>query len=203
MWGMVIVLVGGIYWIYKYIDEKSNEEAFQRHENQAEKINEKLKATQDEELYVKSLLKNEDTRWKALESISADLTEIYGLGWKKYFQDDSDFEGDYSMIYSQWGKAYHLLLSKQGKIPKMFSDTYPLAGGGEKTNQTIRTCKNIEKNIQMYHPEVRIMFVPGSYFSITTHENEYYEDVCMGKLYWEHNIPLKNKKWNPNIRKLW
>ena len=24
MWGIVIVLVGGIYWGYKYIDEKTN-----------------------------------------------------------------------------------------------------------------------------------------------------------------------------------
>ena len=51
MWGIVIVLVGGIYWGYKYIDEKTNVEIAQKKENDAEEINKKINATHEEELY--------------------------------------------------------------------------------------------------------------------------------------------------------
>lgn len=202
MWGIVIVLVGGIYWGYKYIDEKTNAEIAQKKENDAAEINKKINATLEGELFVKSLLKNEDTRWQTLDSISAELEDVYGVCWRKHFQDDAKFEWEISTIYASWGKAYHLLLSKRGKIPRMFSKTYPLAGGGEKTDQTVRICKHIEKNIQTYYPELRMMFVPGHGIS-SSYENEYYDDLCRGQLYWEHNIPPRNKKWNPNIRQLW
>lgn len=179
MWGIVIVLVGGIYWGYKYIDEKTNVEIAQKKENDAEEINKKINATHEEELFVKSLLKNEDTRWQTLDSISTELEDVYGVCWKKLFQDDAKFEWEISTIYASWGKAYHLLLSKKGKIPRMFSKAYPLAGGVEKTDQTIRTCKHIEKNIQTYYPEIRMMFVPGHSIA-SSQENEYYDDLCRG-----------------------
>ena len=114
MWGIVIVLVGGIYWGYKYIDEKTNVEIAQKKENDAEEINKKINATHEEELFVKSLLKNEDTRWQTLDSISTELEDVYGVCWKKLFQDDAKFEWEISTIYASWGKAYHLLLSKKG-----------------------------------------------------------------------------------------
>lgn len=128
MCGIVIVLVGGIYWGYKYIDEKTNVEIAQKKENDAEEINKKINATHEEELFVKSLLKNEDTRWQTLDSISTELEDVYGVCWKKLFQDDAKFEWEISTIYASWGKAYHLLLSKKGKIPRMFSKAYPQIG---------------------------------------------------------------------------
>ena len=30
MWGIPIVLIGGAYWVYKFIDEKANEEVAQK-----------------------------------------------------------------------------------------------------------------------------------------------------------------------------
>lgn len=202
MWGIVIVLVGGVYWCYKYIDEKINEELSQRKRDHADEVNQKIRATADEEALIKSLLKNEDTRWNTLDSIAMELEDVYGVYWRGYFQDDSRFEWDFSTIYASWGKAYHLLLSKKGMIPRMFSDAYSLAGGGEKTNQTIKTCKYIERNIQEHHPGLRMMFVPYHCFS-RIYENEFNDEICIGKLYWEHNIPQRNKRWNPDIRQLW
>lgn len=120
MWGIVIVLVGGIYWGYKYIDEKTNVEIAQKKENDAEEINKKINATHEEELFVKSLLKNEDTRWQTLDSISTELEDVYGVCWKKLFQDDAKFEWEISTIYASWGKAYHLLLSKKAKFQECF-----------------------------------------------------------------------------------
>ena len=120
MWGIVIVLVGGIYWGYKYIDEKTNVEIAQKKENDAEEINKKINATHEEELFVKSLLKNEDTRWQTLDSISTELEDVYGVCWKKLFRDDAKFEWEISTIYASWGKAYHLLYQKKAKFQECF-----------------------------------------------------------------------------------
>lgn len=203
MWGIVIVLIGGVYWVYKYIDEKTNEEIAQRYRNNADEINKKITASADEEYSIKSSLKNEETRWEMLSSISCELNEIYGDTWRRYFQDDSKFESEYTMIGFPWGKAYHLLLSKRGKIPSLFAATYQLGGVDDKRMQCIiRTCRCIEKNIRVFYPDLNIVFVPGKRMSAKD-GCEFYDELSMGKLYWEHNIPHRNKNWNPEIRRLW
>lgn len=204
MWGIVIVLVGGVYWIYKYIDEKTNEEIVQKHQDNASKINKKITASRSEEDFIKSALKNKETRWEMLNSISYELNEIYGDNWKKHFQNDSRFESEYMMITSSWGKAYHLLLSKNGKIPNLFATSYQLGGvGNERMQYIIRTCKCIEKNIDAFTPGLKILFVPERKMIESGTDCGFYEDLYLGKLYWEHNIPPRNKKWNPQIKSLW
>lgn len=203
MWGIAIVLIGGAYWTYKFIDEKVDEEIAKKYSYNSAEINKKIMATRGEEDSIKYALKNIETRWQMLNSISDELREIYGIDWRKHFQEDSKFESEYSMIYFPWGKAYHLLLSKRGRIPCLFSSTYQLGGvGDERMNYIIKTCQCIERNIRIYYPELKIMFVPGK----RTHVKdgcEYYAQLNMGKLYWEHNIPHRNKQWNPEIRCLW
>lgn len=203
MWGIAIILIGGVYWTYKFMDEKIDEEIAQKYENNANEINRKIRATQDEEQYIKNSLKSSETRWKMLDSISDDLEKIYGADWMMFFTNDSNFEGEYSMIYSSWGKAYHLLLSKIGKIPTIFSRTYQLGGVGDKRRHyIIEACRCIEKNIKIFYPDLRIMFVPGSRIC-GGNKQEFYDEIYLGELYWEHNIPHRNKKWNPEIRRLW
>lgn len=116
MWGIVIVLVGGIYWGYKYIDEKTNAEIAQKKENDAAEINKKINATLEEELFVKSLLKNEDTRWQTLDSISIELEDVYGVCWGKYFQDDAKFEWEISTIYASWEKHIIFFCQKEERL---------------------------------------------------------------------------------------
>lgn len=131
MWGIVIVLVGGIYWGYKYIDEKTNVEIAQKKENDAEEINKKINATHEEELFVKSLLKNEDTRWQTLDSISTELEDVYGVCWKSSFRMMQSLSGKF-LRYMHHGESISSSFIKKGKIPRMFSKAYPLAGGVEK-----------------------------------------------------------------------
>ena len=50
MWGIAIILIGGIYWTYRVINEKTNEEVLERYRNNADEINNKIKATLDEEI---------------------------------------------------------------------------------------------------------------------------------------------------------
>lgn len=44
MWGIAIILIGGIYWTYRVINEKTNEEVLERYRNNADEINNKIKA---------------------------------------------------------------------------------------------------------------------------------------------------------------
>ena len=55
MWGIAIILIGGIYWTYRVINEKTNEEVLERYRNNADEINNKIKATLDEEISVTAL----------------------------------------------------------------------------------------------------------------------------------------------------
>ena len=96
MWGIAIILIGGIYWTYRVINEKTNEEVLERYRNNADEINNKIKATLDEEISIRKKLKDIGTRWIMLDSISDDLTKIYGSDWRTYFQDDSKVESEYS-----------------------------------------------------------------------------------------------------------
>lgn len=203
MWGIPIVLIGGAYWVYKFIDEKANEEVAQKFQENADEINQKITASRAEEEYIKNVLKSNGSRWDALNSISSELRQIYGTEWKKYFIDLSNFESEYTMIYFPWGKAYHLLLSKSGKIPSLFAAKYQLGGvGDERMKYIIKTCQCIEKNIQLYYPELRILFVPGKQTYVKD-GCKFYSELSMGSLHWEHNIPHRNKKWNPEIKSLW
>lgn len=99
MWGIAIILIGGIYWTYRVINEKTNEEVLERYRNNADEINNKIKATLDEEISIRKKLKDIGTRWIMLDSISDDLTKIYGSDWRTYFQDDSKVESEYSDIF--------------------------------------------------------------------------------------------------------
>lgn len=203
MWGIAIILIGGIYWTYRVINEKTNEEVLERYRNNADEINNKIKATLDEEISIRKKLKDIGTRWIMLDSISDDLTKIYGSDWRTYFQDDSKFESEYSDIYSSWGKAYHLSLSKIGKIPRLFAETYPLGGVGEERMQyIIKACRCIEKNINVFFPELKMMFVPGKVMS-DVDTVRFYDELYMGKIYWKHNIPPRHKRWTPEIKALW
>ena len=85
MWGIAIILIGGIYWTYRVINEKTNEEVLERYRNNADEINNKIKATLDEEISIRKKLKDIGTRWIMLDSISDDLTKIYGSDWRTYF----------------------------------------------------------------------------------------------------------------------
>lgn len=204
MWEAVIIIVGGIYWVYKYIDEKTNKEIAQKYRNNADAINKRITASADEEYFIKRSLKNEETRWEMLNSISHELNEIYGYDWRRYFQEDSKFESDYTMISFPWGKAYHLLLSKRGKIPSLFASMYQLGGvGNEGMEYIIRTCEYIEKNINSFYPELKMVFVPGRDISTEGTDHRFYEELYLGRLYWEHNLPQRNKNWNPPIKRLW
>ena len=53
MWGIAIILIGGIYWTYRVINEKTNEEVLERYRNNADEINNKIKATLDEEISIR------------------------------------------------------------------------------------------------------------------------------------------------------
>lgn len=203
MFDFFIALFGGAYWTGKFAHEKSICNSYERNRKTADEINLRLRATLPQELEIEQRLKNPQTRDEALEEISSELHEIYGNTWRDEFNDDSRFDKDIGFIYSPWGKAFHLLLSQQGKLPRMFSYNYSLGGLGEqRMNFVIQTCQIIERNIQKIYPELRIMFVPGAEFG-TSNPMKYYDELYMGELWWEHNIPPTNRNWNPPIRRIW
>lgn len=66
----------------------------------------------------------------------------------------------------------------------------------------IKACRCIEKNINVFFPELKMMFVPGKVMS-DVDTVRFYDELYMGKIYWKHNIPPRHKRWNPEIKALW
>ncbi len=202
MFEFFIALFGGSYYLTKGFLSSSEKNKNDEWNSQSQNTHETLKATLAEEREIVEGLKNPEERWAFLDSISEELSEIYGDSWRDEY---NDINTNYiSFLTNPLGIAFHVLLSKKYKVPRMFSDRYALDGLGELGMQrVIKACSIIEKNIQQRHPSLKILFVPGVNMLSKGGRTEYYTKLEQGHLYWEHNIPLRNYKWNPPIKRLW
>lgn len=199
MWDFFESLFGGAFWIGKCINEKHKKNVYENRRCKASAITNMIRATAEQEEYIKKeLLAN--SRFEFLKSISSELSEVYGDNWSEYFVDISEFDIQYQHIEYPWGAAFHILLAKQGIKPRMFSTFYSLIGDESITARKIKVCELIEKNIQKYHPELKMVFVPGNEFC----PNEtYHKELCNGKIWWEHEVTFSNSKYNLPVQRLW
>lgn len=192
-------LFGSGFLLSKYMSDKRQTNAYNKKINNAKEINEMLNASLEQEETLKDmLLKNNDNN--ILESISSELTEIYGDDWKNHYQDLSNFDCEYSHIQYPWGVAFHILLAKQGLKPRMFSTYYDLMGNEDMTNRKIKVCEIIECHIQSFYPDLQMIFVPGSHIG---KPDMFYTELYMGKIWWQHEMPIITNKWHPPVKRLW
>lgn len=176
-----------------------------------EELKSMAKATWKQEMEILKGLKDANTRQELLNSISEELTEIYGESWKDEFEinSEADIESTYKDAYYPYGAAFHILLSKQGNIPMTSSDYYDLGvreflisadAHAKKVDKLVKTCRIIEQNVQKEHWQLRMVFVPRAKITGNYKQGDS-EDLAFGKIYWEHCIP--EGSGNTATRRLW
>lgn len=203
MFELLIALFGGIFYYGVISSEKAIEYNDKKTEREKAKFRESISLTLEEarELNIEFLEGDRDYQMRVLESISEELTEVFGENWKEYYLGSSRYCSTIN-VYEPWGMAYHILASKKGKLTGIVS-SYSLGHNmqEERRRQVIKTFEIVERNMQKEHPEMRLVFVPR--MKEGTNPLEYYEEIGLGSLDWEHELPRRNKKWNPPIKRLW
>lgn len=205
MFEFLIALFGGFIYYGLISSEKSIEYNNKKKEKEDAKFRESILCSLDEDAeIIKSLIKGDKSQqMETLDTISDELKEVFGEGWKKYYLGSSD---DWSTMFvtEPWGMSYYILASKNGKLPAA-GGVSPYGLGHnmqeERRWQVIKTFEIVERNMQKEHPEMRLVFVPR--MKEGTEPLEYYEEIGLGSLWWEHELPKRDKKWNPPIKRLW
>ena len=87
-------LFGSGFLLSKYMSDKHQTNVYKKKINNAEEINKMLNASLEQEETLKDMLLKNDKN-SILESISSELTEIYGNDWKNYYQDLSNFDCEF------------------------------------------------------------------------------------------------------------
>ena len=187
--------------MWKLIDDRATKEAHDIFWNKMEQIDAEIKLSSKESDYIANQIKSPDTRIVVLEEISDELEEIYGKNWREIFRNLPYRQTQTITLDYDCGIAFHILCSKKGKLPKLFSDWYEMMGNEEVREKKIKTCKIIEKNIQKVHPELEIVFMPGKKI-LPDKSIRYYTELYRGKLKWKHTI-FPGGDDIKAIRKLW
>lgn len=205
MWSFVIAFIGIVYYGIRIALESGEKEANDRHLKNSKAIQDKITATLDEEMELREDMRNRGKReGKLLHHIESELAEIFGSGWRQEIYE-YPFE-ETTCISQPWGIVFHLLLAKRGKVYVFNRDGYELDGMSDiQRKHVIKLCEIIERNIQINYPELRLIFHPGHFTEIDSRglHTGYREELYMGKIEWEHNLPVRNKKYNPPTRRLW
>ena len=68
------------------------------------------------------------------------------------------------------------------------------------TNRKIKVCEIIEHHIQSFYPDLQMIFVPGSHIG---KPDMFYTELYMGKIWWQHEMPIITNKWHPPVKRLW
>lgn len=190
------------------IKENIEKAEFEATENRAKKINEKIEASFEEHKSVENSLRDMQTRNDVLLSIKKELYEVYGEKWLSVFDeyDDEfvDVKGhDPFTLGFPYGNALYIILSKRAKIPWLSAYSKWTFGGLRNEKYAIKTYEIVERNIQNTYPELRLVFVPRRKLSYDGKDAGWYDELHMGRLSWEHNLPRRDRNWNPPIKRLW
>lgn len=178
-----IALFGGIYYGYKYFNEK----------NKAEECNERRQAYRIIDGKIKNWSFEYDlhptTEEKAramVELVSNELQEVFGDKWRNLYNayrfNSRAFERACGNdgFGNLWNLAFEILLSKHGYVPYFRHDKYGIKfiidglDDGLREQCNLRACKIIEKNMQKKHPELNIRL--------------WESDVELNRIAWEHYI---------------
>lgn len=202
MWSLFGLLAVGGFTLTKYISDSSTTKAVELKREKAENINKLLEMTYNDEISLDESLKDDECRENLLSLISDDMEYIYGKRWHSLLENSTYSSAIYDELNTIWGIVFHLLCAKNGKIV-LNQRNYSLAGNPELCEQKVRTCKIIERYIKDRHQNLELVFVPGWKISTSSTKLEYHEEICMGKLWWKHNLPVLNKEQTSYVKKLW
>ena len=202
MWSLFGLLAVGGFILTKYISDSSTTKAVELKREKAENINKLLEMTYDDENSLDESLKDDKCREKMLLSIKDGMEYIYGKQWHSLLENSTYSSAIYDELNTIWGVVFHLLCAKNGKIV-LSQRNYSLAGSPELCEQKVRACEIIERYIKNIYPDLELVFVPGWKISASSTPLDYHEEICMGKLWWKHNLPVMSKEQKLHIRKLW
>lgn len=209
MFDFLTALFGGIFYFGEISSEKAILKALEKERQEEREYHESISLTPDEDCeLIRVFIENRDnTQRELLESISSELEEIYGENWRKNYPNGGSQYWN-SGVREPWGIAFHILASKQHKLPYFSSMCYSLSGGlgPEKGAYVVKACEIIERNMQEKYPELRLWFKPAQKFKMSPNEpTKYEESIWLGQLIWEHIMvkPTKRIKDYPPIKRLW
>ena len=201
MLDLLLSIFGGFHYFGIISADKAIRKNMEKETEKQNEFHKKLCLEPEEEHYIEELLCNDESRMKTLASIAEELTEVFGVGWSVHFKDFSTYHC--GVMCEPWGIAKNILASKKCKLSYMFSYSYPLGGlGKERMGYVINACKIIERNMQIEHPELKLIFHPGVDIGING-EKRWHESLARGELIWEHQMMPFNKKYNPPVKRLW
>lgn len=202
MWSLFGLLAVGGFILTKYISDSSTTKAVELKREKAENINKLLDMTYDDEISLDESLKDDECREKLLSSINDGMEYIYCKQWRSLLVNSTYSSAIYDELNTIWGVIFHLLCAKNGKIV-LNQRSYSLAGNPELCKQKVRACEIIERYIKYKHPDLELVFVPGWKISTSSTQLDYHEELCMGKLWWKHNLPVLSREQMSYVKKLW
>ena len=160
------------------------------------------------ELQMKLL--NTEERWPVLESISPELEEVHGPGWREILKNYDDLYD----AYFYYGGALRILLAKKGCIDRMDCSGYYLYSrdfnGKEHHEQHLKklitTCRIIERELKKSHPDMSgldLWFVPAGAYDAGKKKWIFSDSINSGKLGFDAKKPDFDGQECPLMRRLW
>lgn len=205
MFDFLTALFGGIFYFGEISSEKAIQKAYDKEREERRDYHESISLTTDEDIALRRMFLDGDceAQKEMLDVVSDELKEIYGENWMdNYVLGTSRF---WAEVRDPWGIAYHIWVSKTHvKLPHFHSSSYDLSHGlgPIRGAYVLKACEIIERNMQKVYPELKLWFLPAIKASDKKCA-EFYEELWLGELIWEHQIPRRNPKWNPPLRRLW
>jgi len=113
MFEFFIALFGGAYYGGKYLKEKSDDIEYQKRADNSYEWSKKIDFMWSMEPFDK--LDDPKERWDLLESMSDDLTYVFGENWREQLSAVK-YEKRIWLNEQPWGLIYHIALSNIGKV---------------------------------------------------------------------------------------
>ena len=138
---LFIALFGGLYYLIRYVIDKSKGREFDREVEKREiirkKIESKYVADYDLMSWVRNLAENRNNYDKVCKILEDDFRFVLGDGWRT-----SLLRLRYD-LYTYW--AYHLLLAKKGKIDNFVPFSGYIVGGIDEKDIDVKFAERIEQ----------------------------------------------------------
>ncbi len=210
--GAFVLIFGGLFWIWKWIQYQVEEDADRRHGAIEDSYYKKMcgaeKREEDREIE-KILCSETKTRIKFMEeNILDDITEFYGDEWREVFSniESDDCIRQINFTPEPLGIARMFLSSKRGIEPFIINryNLYNFRGYKKEIDKIkmIHMYKIYERNMQKFYPEIYLVYTPGSKFNTYSREYMISDNIYDGKLWWNFSAPCPCRKWHPKIKTL-
>ena len=198
MFEFFIALFGGLFYGGQKLKDRNAQKQFDNVITNIRNVDKLIDGSSERMALVRAFL-NYDKCWELLYSISDELEEVFGVEWEKEFCNGVDIIKD-SEPYSPSSVATNILLSKKGKVNMCWSSGWigsSPSGLDKQCVIIINTCRIVEQNIQKFHPDMKMLFVPFSPEYVRTGYS--LDNLPLGSIEWAYKIPQAHLEYSISL----